>query len=82
LFALRTGTKAGSSLFSLITAPARRDLERDGVTTLQQLAKLSEVETCKLHGMRPSAIPKFCSVLKVKGPAFKNKSNHHKISSQ
>ena len=59
--------------FSLLVAPARRALEREGITTLMQLSKYSEGEILELHGMGPSTIPKLRSALKAKGLTFRKK---------
>lgn len=64
--------KPQGSFLSLLGAPARRALENSGITTLQQLAKFSEGEILKLHGMGPSSIPKLRSALKTIGLSFKN----------
>ena len=64
--------KPEKGFLSLIAAPARRALEREGITTLQQLAKFSEQEILKLHGMGPGSIPKLRAALQTKGLSFKN----------
>ncbi len=43
---------------SLLGAPARRALENNGITTLEQLSKFSKNEVLKFHGMGKSSIPK------------------------
>lgn len=43
---------------SLLSAPARRALEHNGVTSLQQLTKYSEKEILKFHGMGPGFFTK------------------------
>jgi uncharacterized protein YdhG (YjbR/CyaY superfamily) len=58
--------------FSLLVAPARRALEREGINTLLQLSKYSEGEILELHGMGPSTIPKLRSALKAKGLTFRS----------
>ena len=57
--------------FSLLAAPARRALEREGIVTLRQLSQYSEGEILQLHGMGPSTIPKLRSALKAKGLTFR-----------
>lgn len=54
-----------------IAAPARRALEREGITSLQQLTQYSEAELLKLHGVGPSTLPKLREVLDQAGLAFK-----------
>jgi predicted RecB family nuclease len=46
------------NFLSLLVAPARRALENNNITTLQQLSKFSEKEILKFHGMGPGSIPK------------------------
>ncbi len=58
-------------LFPGLSAPARRALQNNNIKTLQQLAKHSEVEILKLHGIGKTAIPKLQSILKQKGLSFK-----------
>ena len=57
---------------SLLVAPARRALEKKGITTLQQLSNFSEIEILQLHGMGPSTIPKLKMALKENGLSFKH----------
>ncbi|HYG40360.1 MAG TPA: RNA polymerase alpha subunit C-terminal domain-containing protein [Cytophagales bacterium] len=64
--------KPKDSFLSMISAPARRALESEGIVTLEKLSDYSEVEILKLHGMGPSTIPKLRSELEKKGLAFKN----------
>lgn len=61
----------GSGFLSLLSAPARRALEREGITTLHQLAKQTEPELLKFHGMGPGSLPELRSALKAAGLAFK-----------
>jgi len=48
--------KPMSDFLSLISAPARRALEREGINSLTQLTKYSEKDLLQLHGMGPKAI--------------------------
>ena len=50
--------KPKDSFLSLLGAPARRALENNGITTLQQLSKYSEREVLNFHGMGKSTITK------------------------
>jgi len=52
-----------SGFLSLISAPARRALEREGINSLTQLSKLREKELLQLHGMGPKAIAKLKNIL-------------------
>src|SRR5437764_15298390 len=64
--------KPKDNFLSLLVAPARRALERAGVTTLEQLSHFSEDEILQLHGMGPSTIPKLQKALKENGLDFKH----------
>ena len=64
-------SKPGAGFLSIVGAPARRALEREGINSLPKLAKFSEAELLKLHGMGPSTIPKLKQALKEKGLSFK-----------
>lgn len=54
-----------------ISGPAQNALEGAGITTLAQLAKFTEKEILKLHGIGPSAIPKLKKALGAQGLSFK-----------
>ena len=56
---------------SIISAPAKRALEHQGILSLQKLATYSEKEILKLHGMGPSTIPKLRKALQDAGLSFK-----------
>ncbi|MDQ0657796.1 DNA-directed RNA polymerase alpha subunit [Paenibacillus sp. W2I17] len=55
----------------MLSAPARRALENEGITTLLQLAEYTEKEILKLHGIGPSAMPKLRNALEEEGLSFK-----------
>ncbi len=63
--------KPKDGFLSLISAPARRTLERENITTLKALSKWSEEELLKLHGIGPAAIPILRQVLQKGGFSFK-----------
>jgi predicted RecB family nuclease len=65
--------KPDKGFLSLIAAPARRALENAGIKTPAQLAKHSEIDLLKLHGMGPGTIPKLRSALKSNGLTFRKK---------
>ncbi|MET0392042.1 MAG: hypothetical protein ABW019_02825 [Chitinophagaceae bacterium] len=46
-------------------------MEGAGITTLHQLAALSEKEILELHGMGPASLPILRSALQAAGLAFK-----------
>ncbi|MGG7035523.1 MAG: RNA polymerase alpha subunit C-terminal domain-containing protein [Flavobacterium sp.] len=64
--------KPKSGFLSLISAPARRALENAGITTLEKLAKQSEKDILKLHGIGKTAIPKLREALKAENLSFTN----------
>lgn len=63
--------KPENEFLSLLSAPARRALENNGITTLRKLAKYSEKEILQLHGMGPGSIPKLKETLLREGLFFK-----------
>lgn len=65
------GRKPKQGFMSLLSAPARRALENNGITSLDELAKYSEKEILKLHGMGPASMPKLRSALHEAGLSFK-----------
>jgi predicted RecB family nuclease len=54
-----------------LVAPARRALEREGITTVAKLAKYSEREILQLHGIGPSSIPILKETLREKRLTFR-----------
>jgi DNA-directed RNA polymerase alpha subunit len=64
--------KPDTGFLSLLSAPARRALENNKITSLEELSKYSEKEILKFHGMGPASIPKLKSALEEKGLAFRN----------
>ncbi|MFE4351695.1 RNA polymerase alpha subunit C-terminal domain-containing protein [Peribacillus butanolivorans] len=64
--------KPDNGFLSLLSAPARRAMENNGVTSLQQLSKFSEKEILQFHGMGPASIPKLRTALETNGLSFKN----------
>jgi hypothetical protein len=64
--------KSNKGFLSLLSAPARRALENNGIKTLVQLSTFSESEILKLHGMGPGSIPKLKTALHNEGLSFKN----------
>lgn len=63
--------KPKDNFLSLIGAPARRALEREGITTLEKLSNYSERDILALHGMGKSTIPKLKEALKKAEFSFK-----------
>lgn len=56
---------------SLLGAPARRALEREGITTIAQLSTYGEKDILQLHGVGPSSIPRLKAALQKAGLSFK-----------
>jgi len=63
--------KPKDNFLSLLGAPARRALEHNGITTLEQLSKYSEKEILNFHGMGKSTIPKLQKLLTDNKLSFK-----------
>ncbi|MGM0922155.1 MAG: RNA polymerase alpha subunit C-terminal domain-containing protein [Bacillota bacterium] len=64
--------KPANGFLSLLSAPARRALENNRITSLQELSKCSEKEILQLHGMGPASLPKLRTALKENGLSFRN----------
>lgn len=62
--------KPGNGFMSLLSTPARRALENNGIITLTQLSKFTEKDVLKFHGMGPSSMPKLQKALEDKGLKF------------
>lgn len=65
--------KPKDNFLSLLGAPARRALEREGIKTLEQLSTYSEKEILSLHGMGKSTIPKLEKLLSARSLGFNMK---------
>ena len=65
--------KPTGGFLSLLSAPARRALENNGITSLDELSKHSEKEILQFHGMGPASLPKLRDALKEEGLFFKIK---------
>lgn len=63
--------KTDDGFLSKLSAPARRALENNGVTTLQKLSTYSEKEILQFHGMGPASLPKLRFSLEENGYSFK-----------
>ncbi len=62
--------KPKDNFLSLLGAPARRALEREGITTLEQLSTYSAKAILALHGMGKSTLPKLRELLSKAGLSF------------
>lgn len=67
-----TERKPVAGFLSLVSAPARRALEREGINTLDELAQYSESEILALHGIGPSSMPKLKEALRNVNSGFRN----------
>jgi DNA-directed RNA polymerase alpha subunit len=56
-----------------LAKPAQRALQGAGITSLKQLAKLSEKEISQWHGIGPNAIKEIKKALKDNGLSFAGK---------
>lgn len=65
--------KPTSGFLSLLSAPARRAMEREGIYTLKKLAAYSEAELLQLHGLGKTTLPKLKGALNEKGLSFRKK---------
>ena len=63
--------KPNTGFLSLLSAPARRALENNGLTTLKKVSKFSEKEIRKLHGLGPAGVVKLSALLRSAGLSFK-----------
>lgn len=66
--------KPKDGFLSLLSAPARRALENNSITTLKQLSQFSEEEILKFHGMGKASLPKLREALLQKKLSFKTKT--------
>jgi predicted RecB family nuclease len=64
--------KPNTGFLLLLSAPARRALENNGIDSLEKLSKLSEKEILQFHGMGPASLPKLRSALNQDGLSFRN----------
>lgn len=63
--------KPKDGFLAFIAAPARRALEREHITTLEDLSTWREKDILNLHGMGPSTLSKLKKALKDNGRSFK-----------
>lgn len=59
-----------------LAAPAIRALQGAGITSLEQLTKVSEEELLQLHGMGTNALGKLREALKANGLSFREKKSN------
>jgi predicted RecB family nuclease len=58
--------KPQDGFLSLLSAPARRALENNGITTIEQLSNYSAKELMTFHGFGKSSLPKLRIALEEK----------------
>jgi hypothetical protein len=63
--------KPDDGFLATLYAPARRALEREGVTTVEKLSEFTEVDILSLHGIGKTALPKLRSALQGAGLKFR-----------
>lgn len=68
--------KPRSGFLSTLSAPARRALEKKGITTLKKLSKCTEEDILQLHGVGKTTIPKLIAALQSEGLGFKSSKIH------
>jgi len=62
--------KPESGFLSMLSAPARRALEREGILTLENLSTYSPAQLLALHGLGKASIPILEKELKTAGLSF------------
>lgn len=63
--------KPTSGFLALLPAPARRALINAGISSENELVKLSQVDVLNLHGIGPASLPILLEALKAKGLSFR-----------
>lgn len=64
--------KPESGFLSQLSAPARRALENNGITSVQELAQYSEKEILQFHGIGPASMPKLKFALEEHKLSFRS----------
>lgn len=59
------------NFLSMLSVPAKRALENNGINSVKKLSQLSEKTVLSFHGIGPSSIPKLKEVLQAEGLSFK-----------
>jgi len=63
--------KPKDHFLSAVGAPARRALENNGITSLDQLCQFTEKQVLSFHGMGKSTIVKMKALMAARGLTFK-----------
>ncbi|WAC13593.1 RNA polymerase alpha subunit C-terminal domain-containing protein [Dyadobacter pollutisoli] len=64
------GRKPENGFLALLSAPARRAMENNGILTVFQLSKWTQKDVMKLHGIGPASLPVFKKALDEQGLGF------------
>ena len=64
--------KPQTGFLALLSAPARRALQNEQITTLKKLASYSEKDLLKLHGFGKASIPLLKKILRKEKLSFKS----------
>lgn len=65
-------SKSEKDLFHMLSAPAKRALEHNGIRNLQELSKYTENDMLQLHGIGKTSVPKLKLLLETVGLKFKS----------
>lgn len=60
-----------NNFLSMLSVPAKRALENNGINSVKKLSQLSEKTVLSFHGIGPSSIPKLKEILQAEGLSFK-----------
>ncbi|MDF3027378.1 MAG: hypothetical protein K0S23_1685 [Fluviicola sp.] len=63
--------KSGAGIFSDLSAPARRAMENNHITTLEELSRYTEKEILQFHGIGKTSLPILRKLLSEQGLVFK-----------
>ncbi len=63
--------KSEAEIFSVLSAPARRAMENNHISSLKELARHTEKEILQFHGIGKTSIPILRKLLAEKGLVFK-----------
>lgn len=58
--------------FPKLASPARRALANAGIRRMTDLAKMTEADFARLHGIGPHAVATLKAAMKARGLTFKN----------
>jgi DNA-directed RNA polymerase alpha subunit len=63
--------KSETGVFLVLSAPARRAMENNHITTLEELSRYTEKEILQFHGIGKTSLPILRKLLAEKGLVFK-----------